>query len=166
MLPLPSTSPSLCRSHYPPSTHTAITCINEPLNATHSRSMFQGKKKQTKRVRPTGPGNRQPQNRQLRSRLPLHICARPPQFRYHWQASAEDQFLTKRVMGWILEGKLNQINPLHTSLRDTPRFTSWHSTRHQAYGSLRRNPCHIFRPESRGDSLKHFEELLQVRQPA
>jgi Aspartyl protease len=38
-----------------------------------------------------------------------NACA--PQYRY--QASAEDQFLTKQVMDWVLEGKLDQITPAH-----------------------------------------------------
>ena len=36
---------------------------------------------------------------------------RAPQYRY--QATAEDQFLTKQVMEWVLEGKLDQITPAH-----------------------------------------------------
>ncbi len=37
--------------------------------------------------------------------------SRPPQYRY--QAGAEDQALTKQLLGWIFDGKLDQITPAH-----------------------------------------------------
>ena len=49
---------------------------------------------------------------------PIAYNARPPQYRY--QASAEDQFLTKQVMDWILEGKLDQITPAHILATSPP----------------------------------------------
>jgi len=39
---------------------------------------------------------------------------------YRYQASAEDQFLTKQVMDWILEGKLDQITPAHILATSPP----------------------------------------------
>ena len=44
--------------------------------------------------------------------------ARTPQYRY--QATAEDQHLTKQVMDWILEGKLDQITPAHILASSPP----------------------------------------------
>jgi len=45
-----------------------------------------------------------------------NTCA--PQYRY--QASTEDQFLTKQVMNWILEGKLDQITLAHILATSPP----------------------------------------------
>jgi len=44
--------------------------------------------------------------------------AHAPQYQY--QATAEDQFLTKQVMDWILEGKLDQITPAHILATSPP----------------------------------------------
>ena len=49
---------------------------------------------------------------------PSAFNSRAPQYRY--QASAEDQFLTKQVMDWILEGKLDQITPAHILATSPP----------------------------------------------
>jgi hypothetical protein len=43
---------------------------------------------------------------------------RPPQYRY--QASAEDQSLTKEVIDWVLEGKLDQMTPAHVFATSPP----------------------------------------------
>jgi hypothetical protein len=43
---------------------------------------------------------------------------RPPQYQY--QASAEDQALTKELMGCIFEGKLNRITPAHIFAASPP----------------------------------------------
>jgi integrase-like protein/reverse transcriptase-like protein/aspartyl protease len=50
--------------------------------------------------------------------VPFIPNARPPQCRY--QASAEDQALTKQVMDWILEGKLDHITPAHIFATSPP----------------------------------------------
>jgi len=44
--------------------------------------------------------------------------AHAPQYRY--QASTEDQALTKQVMEWILKGKLDQITPAHILASSPP----------------------------------------------
>lgn len=50
--------------------------------------------------------------------IPPAHNSRAPQYRY--QASAEDQFLTKQVMNWVLEGKLDQITPAHILATSPP----------------------------------------------
>ena len=52
------------------------------------------------------------------SSAPYIPNARTPQYRY--QATAKDQHLTKQVMDWILEGKLDQITPAHILASSPP----------------------------------------------
>ena len=49
---------------------------------------------------------------------PSTSTSRPPQYRY--QASAEDQALTKELIGCIFEGKLDRITPAHIFAASSP----------------------------------------------
>src|SRR6266702_774314 len=49
---------------------------------------------------------------------PSTSTGRVPQYRY--QASAKDQALTKELLGWILEGKLERVTPAHIFAASPP----------------------------------------------
>jgi len=49
---------------------------------------------------------------------PSTSTGRTPQYQY--QASAEDQALTKQLVGWIFEGKLKQVTPAHIFASSPP----------------------------------------------
>ncbi len=53
-------------------------------------------------------------------RPPLRLPPTAHTTQYRYQAGAEDQALTKKLLGWIFEGKLDRVPPAHIFAASPP----------------------------------------------